>query len=344
MNEIYNLLNAENVVTVYENDTNRKPYVGEIFFPNERQRGLKFEFVKGKQGVPVALVSANFNTNVLYRDGKDFQLLAGTLPLFKEATQIDEVLRQEIIFSKDKFVEPLLKKALEQEVELLDGAEATAEAMRMQLLSQGTIGIAENGVNKQYDYGFNNGTQLVTEDVKWNAEGAKPMKSLVARLSAYEDLTHNKASVVVISRKLFRQTIATDTDLAKYFAEANNPFPTIEDYKTLIENKLGITIILTDKKYRKARDFDGNPVPFYPEDRYTILSTLDLGKTLYGTTPEEASKLAGFSQALDVVVSQNGVAVSTWSEADAVVDNIKVSEVVIPTCPNIDQIYIVKVL
>ena len=26
------------------------------------------------------------------------------------------------------------------------------------------------------------------------------------------------------------------------------------------------------------------------------------------------------------------------------VDNIKVSEVVIPTCPNIDQIYIVKVL
>ena len=41
MNEIYNLLNAENVVTVYENDTNRKPYVGEIFFPNERQRGLK---------------------------------------------------------------------------------------------------------------------------------------------------------------------------------------------------------------------------------------------------------------------------------------------------------------
>ena len=119
MNKIYDLLNAENVVAVYENDTNRKPYVGEIFFPNERQRGLKFEFVKGKQGTPVALVSANFNTNVLYRDGKDFQLLAGTLPLFKEATQIDEVLRQEIIFSKDTFVEPLIKKALEQEGQVI---------------------------------------------------------------------------------------------------------------------------------------------------------------------------------------------------------------------------------
>ena len=40
----------------------------------------------------------------------------------------------------------------------------------------------------------------------------------------------------------------------------------------------------------------------------------------------------------------NNVTITTWRETDPVNVNVKVSEVVAPSCPAIDQIYIVKVL
>ena len=82
---IYELVKADNLKVMWEEDKNRAPYIGEAFFPNTRQKGLKFSFIKGKQGTPVALVSANWNTNVLYRDRIGVETLTGSLPFFKEA-------------------------------------------------------------------------------------------------------------------------------------------------------------------------------------------------------------------------------------------------------------------
>ena len=68
-----------------------------------------------------------------------------------------------------------------------------------------------------------------------------------------------------------------------------------------------------------------------------------MGETVYGTTPEEADLLGGNSNILDGEVLEKGVAITTWKETDPVCVSVKVSEVVAPSCPRIDQIYIVKV-
>ena len=58
----------------------------------------------------------------------------------------------------------------------------------MQILSQGTISIQANGVDKQYDYGFVSGTQFKTETTLWNASGAKPFKSFMDNVKAFKNL------------------------------------------------------------------------------------------------------------------------------------------------------------
>ena len=231
-------------------------------------------------------------------------------------------------------------------MELLEGAEVTAERMRMQLLSTGTINIVENGVSKQYDYGFDSEKQHKNLAKKWNAEGADPLKDIYEERIAYEELHGVAPSVMVIDKLLFSKYVSRNAKVLEYFANLSTPnlYPTLDQVVSFVEAQTQLRIVFTEKQYREARDFNGTPVKFYPADRFTLLSTIDLGQTVYGTTPEEADLLSGNSKASSVSVTSKGVAITTWNEVDPVNVNTKVSEVCIPTCPNIDTIHIVSVL
>ncbi len=340
-------LNAKNIKVLWEADAdNRAPYLGEAFFPNTKQVGLELNLVKGKQGLPIALVSANWDTDVLYRDRIGFTALQAELPFFKEAYKVDEKTRQQILTMQESYVSPLFNRVFADVENLLDGAEVTVERMRMQILGTGTISIQENGVDKQYDYGFVSANQFKTEATLWSASGAKPFKSFVAQIKNYKTLTKKTAKYAVFGYDAY-QALINDADILNYFESLPVPMlaPTEEEVKAYIERRTGVTIILNDTQYVKARDTSLTATYFYPTDRYTLLSTLDLGETVYGTTPEEADLLAGANaNVLSGEVLANGVAITTWKEVDPVCVSVKVSEVVAPSCPNIDKIYIVKVL
>lgn len=342
--KIFDLLKADNLRVMWENKENAI-YTGEAFFPNVRQKGLRFSFIKGKNNKPVALVGANWNTNVLYRDRIGVEELSGQLPFFKEAYKVDEETRQELLSTKDEYVSAIIDRVFDDEMDLLVGADVTAERMRMQLLGTGTITITENGVNKQYDYGFDASKQFKTLDVLWSNENANPIKAFNDEMENYEELTGKTASICIIDKKAFRK-IQNNKAVLDYFANLSTPnlYPSFEQVKQFVETQTGLTFVITNESYLEARDFDGTPVKFYPEDRFTLLSSVDLGETVYGTTPEEADLLSGNSQASSVAITNKGVAITTWNEVDPVNVNTKVSEVCLPTCPNIDQLYIVKVL
>ena len=345
MPNIFELVKADNLRVMWESDENRAPYIGEAFFPNARQRGLKFSFIKGKQGVPVALVGANWNTNVLYRDRIGVETLSGSLPFFKEAYKIDEETRQEILSTKEEYLESVVGKVFDDEMELLEGADVTAERMRMQLLSTGTISIVENGVNKQYDYGFDAESQYKQLPVLWSSASADPMADIMAEIQNYEDLHNVTPTIAVMDKALFRK-IQNNEKVLSYFANLSTPnlYPSYAQVLEFVQSQTGLQFVITNKTYLEARDFNGTPVKFYPEDRFTLLASADLGQTVYGTTPEEADLLSGNSKASSVAVTSKGVAITTWNEVDPVNVNTKVSEVVIPTCPNIEFIHIVKAI
>lgn len=344
--DLFELVQAETLQQIYDNDTNRPPYIGLKYFPNMRVKGLKFSFIKGKQGAPVALVGANFNTNVLFRDRIGVEKISATLPLFKEAMSIDEELRQEILSTKDEYAGLLKDRVFDDLTELMDGADVTAERMRQSLLSTGTITIQENGVDKQYDYGFDEAKQFKTEATLWSAEKATPLASMYEQVDKFKTENPTLTPVAITMDITLFNKLRKDKSIIEHFSKllTPDPYPTSAKIKTYVESVLEIPLEINDKRYLEARDFGGTPKAFYPEDRYTIIASPTLGDTLYGTTPEEADLLGNYSKASSCAVTENGIAITTWNEVDPVNVNTKVSEVVVPSCPQIDKIRIVKVL
>ena len=342
-------ITARNIKQVWEADNkNKAPFVGEIFFTSVQQEGLDINLLKGKEGLPIALVSANWDTDVLYRDRIGFESLNAELPFFKEAYKVSEKLRQKIITSQVQYTGSYFQEIFNDVNNLLLGADVTVERMRMQILGTGTILIQENGVDKQYNYGFDTSNQLKTETTLWSASGAKPLASFVEQIKNYKKYRKNlhKARYAVFGQDAFDKLI-NDVEVTNYFRNLSTPinYPTEEQRKAYVESTTGVTIILADQYYIKARDFKNQvATPYYPADRYTLLSKLDLGQVVYSKTPEEIDIASGDSQVLSCEIVGNGVAITTWKQADPVCVNVKVSEVVAPSCPGIDDIYIVKVL
>ena len=150
MNYFEEKITAQNVKIIYE-QVETQPFIGEMFFPPVKQMGLELNLIKGKDDAPVALVSANWDTDVLYRDRIGFEQLSAEMPFFKEAYKVSEKLRQEILTTMETYRSPLLREIYRDLRNLVIGADVTAERMRMQILGTGTISIQENGVDKQYN-------------------------------------------------------------------------------------------------------------------------------------------------------------------------------------------------
>lgn len=347
MLNIFNEVTSKRIVAYYESDENRQPLMLEAFFPRVSQKGLTFSMLKGKQGLPVALVASALDANVLWRDYEGFAISEGKLPFFKEGYKIQAELLYEIQRLEDTYGKAVIARHFDRLTELLDGAEVSAERLRGQLLSQGTFNIKENGVDKVYDYGFDSSKQFKTESTLWSADGATPLKSFLARLEDYETLNGEKAGIALMTSEVFDK-LRNDPVIADVFSSlaVPNPAPTKDEVKAYIENKGNISIVIYDKQYKKARDFKGVGVKYLATDRYTLLPNRALGQTIYGETPEQLalSQKRPSSNLLDGVVTSGYVTVTTWEIHDPVNIETKVSEVVAPSCPEIDKLYIVKVL
>lgn len=346
MNIFESKITAGNIKFVYES-REKKPRVGEMFFKPVKQMGIELNLIKGKDNAPVALVAANYDTDVLYRDRIGFEELKAEMPYFKEAYKMGEQLRQKIITAQEQYRGMYFNEVFKDADNLIEGADITAEAMRMQLLSSGTVAIAENGVAKDYNYGFVKANQMVTESGTklWSDSSAKPFASFISYIKNYKKKMKVAAKYAVMNTDVF-DALANDSDVVSYFSNLSTPnlYPNELEVKTYLEQKSQVTIIICDDEYIKARDNSKTYVPYYPQDRFTLLSTLDMGETVYGSTPEEIDLLSGNSNVLSCEVVGNGVAVTTWKEVDPVCVSVKASEVVLPSCPNIDKVYIVKVL
>ena len=215
-------ITADEIIVSWE--ANPVSFQFESMFPYKRIKGLKFSFIKGAHGTPVALVSAGFNTNVLYRDRIGFEELTGSMPFFKEAYNIDEETRQELNSVKDEYTDILLSRIFDDTDNLLTSAEVTAERMRAQLVGTGTISIVENGVDKQYDYGFDTSKQYkdLTATGYWSKEGVKPLASLQEQIEAYYTKNNEYPTEMILSQKVFN-LLRKDSEVLAYFKSLSNP-------------------------------------------------------------------------------------------------------------------------
>lgn len=319
-----------------------KPYLGEELFPNRKQPGLKLEWIKGANAQSVVLHLSAFDAKVLKRNRIGFTTMMTKMPFFKDSLDIDEELRQKLLIlgqSNVAYAKEIIAKIFDDNTTLIKSASVTREMMRMQLLTTGTIAIANNGQEYLYDYGLAD-YQKQTATKPWS----DPTADIIGDIIAYQDLMVEKTGVkptrMVMRTSAFRNLMKNDYIKNCIYILANGKVNATENaVRQFFREQAGITsIALYDKIYTNE---NGVTQFFIPEDTVVMLPEGNLGFTNFGTTPEEADLLG--SKEADVTIVDTGVAITVTKETDPVRKVTKVSEICLPSGENMDKVVIIDI-
>lgn len=128
---IFDIITSTEIASYWELMTqDRAPYLGEELFPNEKKLGLKLDWLKGSNGLPVVLKASAFDVKAVPRPRIGFEKLSAQMPFFKESKYIDEELRQQLNMiietGNQAYIDTIANRIFTDETELLDGAAASS--------------------------------------------------------------------------------------------------------------------------------------------------------------------------------------------------------------------------
>lgn len=343
---------AADFTQVHSNDI---AYLGTSFFPAARHAGLDLSWIKGTRGLPVSLKPSTFGTKATFRDRIGVSKLSTEMPFFREAYKLDEKDRQDILraqSSNDPYVKSVINHTYRDVEDLLDGAAVVPERMIWQLLAPESgnagISIAANGVNYSYNYDPNgswkasNYVPITSTANQWNTPAtADPLGDMQTMQDTIENACGSRPDTAIMSRATFKLLLKCASIQNAILAQ--NPtahvFLTDPVVKQAVADILGIDIIVYNKKFKTE---SGAEAQFYPDNYVTLLNRgAALGNTYYGTTPEEADLMG--SNAANVSIVGNGIAVSQYTEPHPVTLFTVVDEIVLPSYEGIDRVGVLKV-
>lgn len=340
---IFDIITSTEIASYWELMTqDRAPYLGEELFPNEKKLGLKLDWLKGSSGLPIVLKASAFDVKAVPRPRIGFEKLSAQMPFFKESKYIDEELRQQLNMiietGNQAYIDTISNRIFADETELLEGAAAQRERMRMMMLTTGVISMKSNGQVYEYDYRIPEGHKK-TVTKSWSDPTATIMDDIRKAQDIIKEDTGVELTRAVTTSKVIGY-MRNNTEIKKSIAILTDGQGFISDSKVVsyIKDELSITIAVDDKKYK---DEDGKTQNYVPEDTFTLIPDGYLGNTWFGTTPEESDLLT--SGVANVSIVDTGVAITTVTETDPVNVNTKVTMICLPDFPTADQVFIYDV-
>ena len=335
---IHNVITAQEIAAyVNELGTRTQELVGARLFPARKQLGLKLTHVKGANGQPVVLRASAFDTKATFRDRMEVELMDETMPFFKEAMLVKEADRQQLNTlaqtGNQTLINTVLGSIFNDSANLVAGARARLEAMRMQVLATGKIAIKSNGVAQDFDYGVDEANQGGV-DTAWGEEGATPLQDLQDAIESLRALG-GRAEVIYLNSKTYGD-LRKGADTIDMIGE--NGVVRNSAIETFFNDEYGVRIAQINDVFI---DDDGNTKKYFPDGRVTLAPNATLGNTVFGTSPEESDLVSGAN--LNVEVVDTGIAITTNKTVDPVNVETKVSMVALPSFENIGQVYMLDV-
>lgn len=339
---IFELVTSDQITAYWESQAqNRKPYLGEELFPSQQKLGLSIKWIKGSQGLPVVLKPSAYDVAAKKRDRIGFDKLNMDMPFFKESTYIDEELRQELNkvleTGNQAYIDSIMNQVFNDTTNLLDGAAAQRERMRMMALTTGAISMKANGQNYDYDYGI-----PVNHKIEVKKSWDDPSATIIDDIRDMQDLIEDETGVrperAVCSRKTFGY-IRRNNEIRQAILGSDATAP-VSDTKILdyIMDELKLDIVVYNKK---AKDENGKEFQYVADDVFVIFPQGKLGTGWFGTTPEQSDLMAG--SAANVSITDVGVAVTTSKKTDPVNVETKVSMIYLPSFETANQVGIIDV-
>ena len=111
----------------------------------------------------------------------------------------------------------------------------------------------------------------------------------------------------------------------------------------IVKARTKLTIVLYDKMYAEKLA-DGTEIEsnFYPDNKVTILPEVVLGKTWFGTTPEE--RTANQIENVDVTIYGTGIAIAVKDEyGPPAITGITASEITLPSYEGMESTFVLEV-
>lgn len=334
MATIYDVVDAKMTSVRWEEDEkDRKPFLLEAWFPIEKQIGTEITYFKGKKPVVRPLDLSAYDVPALPLDREAFEKVTSELPFFKNIMAINEKMRQELLkvlaTGNQAYIDAVLNNIYNDNKTLLDDATLTREIMRGMLLTTGMIAMQSNGQAISYDYGVPAENK---KTAKWNDfETSTPIEDIRSYMDEVESKTGVRPDTIIMNRstygKMVKSKALRNSVLALTSVLGGNITISDTRLKQYLLDELQATLFIYDKGYfnKEQNKF----VKFISDDVFVVLPSIAVGKTIFGTTPEEADLMSGAD--VDCQIVDTGVAITTWKEPDPVRVDTKVSMSVVPT-------------
>lgn len=342
---IFDLIKAPELTSYWEEHTqDMPPYLGEELFPADKKLGLKLDWIKGANGLPVVLKPSAFDVGAVPRPRIGFEKLSTQMPFFKESTYIDEELRQELNMvletGNQAYIDAVTRRVFADEIHLLDGARARREQMRMMALTTGAIAITANGQAYNYDYNLPE-DHKVTADTSWSNVNADAVEDLRKWMDKAEEDTGIRPTRGVCTRKTWGYLRRNQNIIKSLFVLSNGQVGAISDARLTqyLMDELGLELVIYGKRFK---DDTGAATSFVPDDMVSLFPAGQLGTTWFGTTPEESDLMGG--KVANVSITDVGVAVTTIEKADPVNVETKVTMICLPSFEAADSVMICDVI
>lgn len=339
---------------ITEAASNKDPFLGEGFFPNDRTVGLSIDWLKQTLGVNMMLNVSNFDAIPKLRTREGFKTENTEMAFFRESMHVRErdMLLLAMAEKQDNpYVKQAMTHAFDDVSKLVDAADIAIESMRMQLLATdaGTPKISLGTVdNTVYTYNYDpDGTwktghyASMTGTSAWDkSDTATPLddinnaKKALRKLGfspAYALMTSNTFNYLLKSAQIKAALVNVMGTAVTYVNEAI--------VKDVFRQNTGLSIVIYDKVYK---DYTGAEKQFFPDDIVTILGADRVGTTWFGTTPEERNLIG--EPTVDVTVLERGVAIAVKKEAGPPTKILTtVSQLAIPSYEGMDGVYVLNV-
>lgn len=320
----------------------RDPYFGESKFPAMKKLGLDLSWIKGARKAPVALQLSAFDAKSIPLSRQGFQKMIAEMPFFKNSMNIDEKQRQELNIilasGNQAMIDMVINNIFKGEITLLEGANLAIEMMRMQILTDGVISIANNGQSYKFDYGVEN---KVSPTIKWNQDGADPVTDINGWLDDVAQKTGVRPTEALLNSYTASQLGKLDAIKNAIYVFADGKVNVTTDRViNYLEGETKCTFYIYDKGYN---DPETNAFKkFVPDGTVSFMPSGNLGNTYFGTSPEESDLMAGVTEA-EVSIVDTGIAITTKKETDPVNVMTKASMICLPSCELADQLVIATV-
>lgn len=309
--------------------------LGEELFPEMKSMFLEFDVLREGSRTPVAAMVHSFDTEAEI-GSREAEKMAVELAYFKRKMQLTEKEIVALQFPRNAAEKKYLTERVYKDFDFLNqGIRARIEAMRMELLTEGKITFAENGVNATIDYGVPD--EHKAANVDWDKADSDPLEDMLVWYNKME----TKPKRVLTSNTILMKLLKHPKIMARLFGNNTTRIATIGELNTYLAS-LGLPQIYTyDEVYKvqKGRTFESRR--YFAENSFVMFPNGSLGQTVYGPTPEEIAltrksdvTAEQVGKIIDVLYEEGNDPVGIWKKAAATA---------LPTCPYADELFQAKI-